>query len=228
MRASFRVRVPVKVCLGERVPRARPGAVASSARERCELDPRPAPPPLNIAVSIFESRPPNQGRTARAEDDRLTRRSRLISKLPTSPGNRIREPVRARAAPAKVLARALGYMTQRARQSGSWAANANSQLVRQSSEGRGEGPCAAARVKRVGSAGGVCQPCVPLRLRGVKRASRGVRGRGARAWSLSPVVSSEWQPLGGRAGCSEREEVWAMGRVQVRVHVGRSEPGKAN
>ncbi len=131
VRATFRVRVPVKVCLGERVPRARPGAVASPARKRCELDPRPAPSPLNIAVSIFESRPPYQGRTARAEDDRLTRRSRLISNLPTSPGNRIREPVRARAAPAKVLARALGYMTQRARQSGSWAANANSLLARQ-------------------------------------------------------------------------------------------------
>ena len=200
----------------QQVRRAGPRAVASSARKRCELDPRPAPPPLNIAVSIFESQPPHQGRTARAEDERLTRRSHLFSKLPTSPGNRIREPVQARAAPAKVLARALGYMTQRAHQSGSWAANAKLATGAEGSEGPGGGPCAAARVGRVKCAGGVCQPCVPRRLRGwsVLVVAVGMcDGDGARAWSRSPVMSFEWQPLEGREAGPEREGVRAMGRV---------------
>ena len=36
-------------CLGERVPRDGPGAGATSVRKRCESNPRPAPPPLNMA-----------------------------------------------------------------------------------------------------------------------------------------------------------------------------------
>ena len=53
----FRVRDPVRGGLNGQVPQAGPGAGESSARGRCELDPRPAPTPPNMAVSISESRP---------------------------------------------------------------------------------------------------------------------------------------------------------------------------
>ena len=70
-----------------------------------ELDPRPAPTPLNMAVSISETRPTYQGHAARASGLRLARRTFYVVSLPALPGNRIRGLAQARAAASQGMGR---------------------------------------------------------------------------------------------------------------------------